>query len=327
MNPPNDNRVSEAPPASPERTEEAAFARTLELATRLVREQALRVEHFEAASIERETAEALLATLRTSLALCHRYRSATDDDERIRVKPRLAGCDAHLAPPAGNTGCSDQTVREDERKRIAQELHDDFGQRLSALEFSAKRVERLAGREQANHPLGAAIRDLQSQIECALTSVKRMTRQLQPLALETLGFPAAIECLATEFANRSNVQLACRVRDVGFEVSEPAATALFRIAQEALTNIARHASARTVTIDFYRDRDVCVLRIADDGVGKTSNADATRPRSLGLSGMAERAARFRGTLSIRSAEGAGFTIVVRLPVSAIAPNPQRSPLA
>lgn len=231
------------------------------------------------------------------------------------------------APPASNTGYNDQTAREDERKRIAQELHDDFGQQLSALEFSAKRIERLAGTGQANPPLGAAIRDLQAQIECALASVKRMTRQLQPLALETLGFPAAIEWLATEFANRSNVQLACRFRAVGFELSEPAATAIFRIAQEALTNVARHASARTVTIDFYRDRDVCVLRIADDGVGKTSNANATPPRSLGLSGMAERAAQFRGTLSIRSAEGAGLTIVVRLPISAIVPNPQRSPPA
>jgi signal transduction histidine kinase len=321
VNPLHDKRPRLAPPPSPERTGEPAFARTLELASRLVREQERRVTHFKAATVERGTAEALLATLRASLALCQRYRGAIDDSERIQLPPLPSEHDAQAAPPASPTNGGDQTVREEERKRIAQELHDDLGQQLSALEFSAKRVERLAGVARRNHPLGTAIRDLQAQIDCALTSVKRMTQQLRPLALETLGFPAAIEWLAAEFGNRSNVQLACRFRAVGFDVSEPAATAIFRIVQEALTNVARHACARSVTIDFYRDRGACVLRIADDGVGKKSNGDARSPQSLGLSGMAERAAQFRGTLSIHTSEGAGFAIVVRLPLSAIASNP------
>ncbi|MGN6649130.1 sensor histidine kinase [Trinickia sp.] len=246
------------------------------------------------------------------------------DENRVHDAPSTSPGRAEAPTLARMLELANQTAREEERKRIAQELHDDLGQQLSALEFSAKRIERLAGIEQRSHPLGTAIRDLQLQIECALTSVKRMTQQLRPLALETLGFPAAIEWLAAEFANRSNVRVACRFRAVGFDVSEPAATAIFRIAQEALTNVARHASANTVTIDFYRDCDVCVLRIADDGVGKPSHADGLPrcPRqSLGLSGMAERAAQFQGTLSIHSAEGAGFTIVVRLPLSAIAPIP------
>ena len=317
MNPADDNCARETPPAPPGGGNTLVPGRTVELAARLVREQEQRVARFEAASAERQAAEALLATLRTSLTLSERYRVATDGVRthlrRLRMEDRT-----HSALPATETAHQAQSAREEERKRIAQELHDDLGQQLSALEFSAKRVERLAGAAQLTHPLGTAIRDLQSQIESALTSVKRMTRQLQPLALETLGFPAAVEWLAAEFANRSNVQLACRFRVIGFDVSEAAATAIFRIVQEALTNVARHASAHSVTIDFYRDRDACVLRIADDGVGKPSNADEHRPRSLGLSGMAERAARFQGRLSIHSAEGAGFTIIVRLPVSAIA---------
>ena len=129
----------------------------------------------------------------------------------------------------------ERTVREQERKRIAQELHDDIGQQLSALELTARRVERLAAAPlKGPDPLGAAIRDLQGQIESALVSVKRMTRQLQPLALETLGFPAAIESMAAEFANRSDVRLACRFRVEGLDVSEGAAVAIYRIVQEAL---------------------------------------------------------------------------------------------
>ncbi len=320
MNSPDDKRLGGIPPASRARTEGAAFGRTLELAARLVREQECRVEHFAAESVERQTAEALLATLSMSLALCQRYRTATGHDNPLHASPCPGKRDRYLPSTAGTTNGGDQTAREEERKRIAQELHDDLGQQLSALEFSAKRIERLAGTGEGSHPLRMAIRDLQSQLESAQTSIVRMTRQLRPLALETLGFPAAIEWLAAEFANRANVQLACRFRAVGFDVSEAAATALFRIAQEALTNVARHASARSVTIDFYRDRDVCVLRIADDGAGKTSNADSRASHSLGLSGMAERAAEFGGTLSIHSAEGAGFAIVVRLPSSAIASN-------
>lgn len=209
-------------------------------------------------------------------------------------------------------------AREEERKRIAQELHDDIGQQLSALELTARRVERLAAAPvQGCDPLGEAIRDLQGQIESALVSVKRMTRQLQPLMLETLGFPAAIEALAAEFAHRTGIRLACRFRVEGFRVSEGAATAIFRIVQEALTNVTRHASAHAVTIDFFRDGEVCTLRIADDGVGKALTAGDEPRRSFGLSGMADRAAQFKGTLSIRSAAGTGFTIVVRLPLAAI----------
>lgn len=317
MKPPDDNRSREIPPAPPRRENKLALGRTVELATRLVLEQEQRVARFEAESAERQAAEALLATLRTSLTLSERYRIAIGG-VRTHLGRLPTEDHARSALPAADTASQAQSAREQERKRIAQELHDDLGQQLSALEFSAKRVERLAGAGHRSHPLGTAIRDLQSQIESALTSVKRMTRQLRPLALETLGFPAAVEWLAAEFANRSNMQLACRFRVVGFDVSEPAATAIFRIVQEALTNVARHASAHSVTIDFYRDRDVCVLRIADDGVGKTLNTDEHPPRSLGLSGMAERAVQFQGTLSIHSAEDAGFTIIVRLPVSAIA---------
>ncbi|WP_206957026.1 sensor histidine kinase [Trinickia acidisoli] len=239
------------------------------------------------------------------------------DDKRIRDIP--SGRPARDEPHSIKDAIKRATclVREEERKRIAQELHDDLGQQLSALELTAQRVERLAGVSEDSHPLSTAIRDLQGQIDSALVSVKRMTHQLRPLALETLGFPAAVEWLAAEFANRSNVRLACRFRVDGFEVSEPAATAIFRIVQEALANVARHASARTVTIDFYRSGDVCVLRIVDDGVGATLNL-ARRPQSLGLSGMADRAAQFHGTLSIRSAAGAGFAISARLPLAAIA---------
>ncbi|PMS17222.1 histidine kinase [Trinickia dabaoshanensis] len=310
MNAFHDKRLSSPPAHSPLLPVEPAIDRAIGVAARLVEEQAQRVERFAPGSAERQAADDLLAALRTSLTLCDRFRFATQA-EPVRVR---RGSDDHAAPAAALAA---QAVREHERKRIAQELHDDLGQQLNTLELTARRVERLAGAGQHRRPLGTAIRDLHGQIEMAVNSVQRMTRQLRPLALETLGFPAAIEWLAAEFANRANVRLACRFRADDITVSEAAATALFRIVQEALTNVARHARARTVTIDFYRDGDACTLRIVDDGVGKAPAGDSRRPASLGLSGMAERAAQFGGTLSVRSDEGAGFTIVVRLPVEAI----------
>lgn len=295
---------------------EPAIVHAIALAARLVDEQEQRVQQFVPGSGERRAAEGLLEALRTSLTLCRRYERAAG------CEPLLARNDANAetepaAPFATETAPHLQTVREQERRRIAQELHDDLGQQLNALGLTAQRVERLAGTRQRRHPLGTAIRELQGQIDSALTSVQRMTKQLRPLALETLGFPAAIEWLAAEFAHRSDVRLACRFRVDDIDVSEHAANAIFRIVQEALTNIARHARARTVTIDFYRDGERCTLRIADDGVGRNVDAAARQPPSLGLSGMAERAAQLQGMLSIRSDEGAGFIVIVRLPVAAI----------
>ncbi|MGG1947859.1 sensor histidine kinase [Trinickia sp. NRRL B-1857] len=260
---------------------------------------------------ERQASEDLLGALRTSLALGYRFQCATSH------RPLFVRREVSTDTPSVEAARQMQTVREQERRRIAQDLHDDLGQQLNALALAAQRVERLSGPQPYRHPLGTAIHELQGQIESAVTSVQRMTRQLRPLALETLGFPAAIEWLAAEFANRSNVRLACRFRVDDIAVSEHAATAIFRIVQEALTNVARHARARTVTIDFYRDGELCTLRIADDGVGRKLDDAKRQAPSLGLSGMAERAAQFQGTLSVRSNEGAGFTVVVRLPAAAI----------
>lgn len=290
-----------------------AIDRAIDVATRLVREQEARVTHFRPGGAERAAAEGLLAALRTSLTLGQRCRVAANAGNCAGSRDPRSVVEARRAEEA-------HAVREDERKRIAQELHDDLGQHLSALELTAHRVERLAdaGETGAGRPLGVAIRDLQAQIESSLACVKRLTRQLRPLALETLGFPAAVEWLTAEFANRSGVSVACRLRLDALEIGEPAATVIFRIVQEALTNVARHASAKTVTIDFFRDGERCVLRIADDGIGAASSArQLVHSTGMGLSGIADRVAQLRGTLSIHSALGSGFSIVARLPIDTL----------
>lgn len=298
--------------SSPADTEPHPIRRAIELATRLVREQEARVEQFEADAAGEAQARVLLDALRASLELSYRYqfvrggqRVGSHDELNHDHATALTATPEPRIDPA-------QGVREEERKRIAQELHDDLGQQLNALALMAHRLQRLAGAGEHRRPLGAAIGELQTQIQCSLASVKRLTQQLRPLPLEALGFPAALEQLAAEFANHANVRLACRFRVEGLAVSERAATALFRIVQEALTNVARHACANAVTIDLYQDGDACVLRIADDGVGACSST-TRQHRSMGLSGMAERVARLEGTLAIHTAEGAGFTIVARLP--------------
>lgn len=307
--------------SQPARTDAHAIDRAIDLASRLVREQEQRVTRFAASSAERQAAETLLDTLRASLALGYRCRFLSG---RIQAAGGVASTQAamHAPPQAGapaDRADDARAAREAERKRIAQELHDELGQQLNALGLSVQRVDRLTGADNRSHPLAVAIQDLQAQVECSLASVKRLTQQLRPSALDKLGFPAAVEWMAAEFANRANIRLACRLRANDLDVSEAAAAALFRIVQEALTNVARHARARSVTIDLFRDGDACVLRIADDGAGTTFGYPHSK-QSMGLSGMADRVAQFQGTLSIRSTEGAGFTIVARLPVAAIAPH-------
>ncbi|MFM0489022.1 PAS domain-containing sensor histidine kinase [Paraburkholderia graminis] len=208
-----------------------------------------------------------------------------------------------------------QAAREDEQRRIARELHDDLGQQLTALKMGVAALEQqiMPGAVQT---VPGATNALQRQIDNMLASLRRIAANLRPPMLDDLGLGAALEWLADDFAQRFHVKVTLRLAVDDSAVTPFASATIYRIVQESLTNVARHAQASEVTIDMSNDVHGWSLNIEDNGRG-TLVEDASARGSLGLLGMRERVRQLRGTLTIDSAPGTGFRIAARIPLSAI----------
>ncbi|WP_321889987.1 PAS domain-containing sensor histidine kinase [Paraburkholderia bannensis] len=206
-----------------------------------------------------------------------------------------------------------QHARENEQKRLARELHDDLGQRLVALKMALARhqTELLETSTEAHSAHLPSLGEISAQIDELTVSVRRIAADLRPLLLDDFGLEAALESMAHDFEHRHGVTVQCDLDPHMPQLDEPASTALFRVAQEALTNIARHASAHTVTLGLTGHSAIIRLKIRDDGTGFDTR-EAARPDAFGLTGMRERMLQLGGTLSIESAPGAGTAIVAEL---------------
>jgi PAS domain S-box-containing protein len=209
-----------------------------------------------------------------------------------------------------------QRTREDEQKRIARELHDDLGQQLTALKMGIAALEtRLAAGNNGALAL-AATAELQKQIDATMASLRGIAANLRPPMLDDLGLVPAIEWLANDFTQRYNVKTTVDVKVDDETFTEFASTAIFRIVQEALTNVAKHAHASKVLIVISANADLCTVRIEDNGCGAALDVER-KPRSFGLLGMRERARQLGGFVVIDSVPGEGFRIAVHIPRSAI----------
>jgi len=206
-------------------------------------------------------------------------------------------------------------VQESERLALARELHDELGQRCSAILIETACLRRCAADDRAAL-LGAAARaDMAAQSLYQL--VGGMLRRLRPANLDALGLVAALQELCESWEERSGVACVFHREDLGAALPEHINIAVYRVAQEALTNVTRHAHANQVRLVLARDtagQQLC-LTIADDGRGMDL-AQATR--GLGLLGASERAAALGGELHIESAPGAGMRLVLRIPLPAAA---------
>ncbi|MBV8899856.1 MAG: PAS domain S-box protein [Verrucomicrobia bacterium] len=213
-----------------------------------------------------------------------------------------------------------QQAREDEALRIARELHDQLGRCLTTLKLDVGSIERglragLADESGRAGLLEAAQRMGQALDETVQT-VRRISAELRPGVLDDLGLSAAIEWQAKEFQKRSGVACVARLPEEDPPLSREQATALFRIFQESLTNVARHAQASTVWVHLAEEAGGRVtLEIEDDGVG-LSPATLAERRTLGLLGMRERAAAFGGEVEVTGSPGRGVAVLVRMPVGA-----------
>jgi two-component system sensor histidine kinase UhpB len=202
-------------------------------------------------------------------------------------------------------------VEEAERRRIARELHDRVGQSLSALNINLDLVLRDPGLEPAAKK---RLEDSLNLVERTLESIENVMAELRPPLLDEYGLAAALGWHAEEFSRRTGIRVS--VEDAAPEAAKAlrveAALALYRIAQEALNNVLKHACAASVRIEIGQEENQMTLAVRDDGQG----FDATRPRGgrLGMTTMRERAEAAGGDLQIESAEGRGTCVRIRVPL-------------
>lgn len=210
-----------------------------------------------------------------------------------------------------------ESVREAERTRIAREVHDQLGQALTGLRMDLAWLEkRLPGDLAA--PAGK-IRSMLRLVDDTMQSVRRIAAELRPLVLDDADLPGAIRWEARRFKARSGVRCRLELPAEQFVMDPDRATAVFRIFQEAMTNVARHARATRVDIRLQLDAGRLLLSVADNGVG-ISPAALHDPKALGLLGMRERALLLGGKVEIGGSEGGGtsvsLSVPLRLPVGA-----------
>ena len=208
-----------------------------------------------------------------------------------------------------------QDIREDERTRIAREIHDSLGQALTALKLQLSAAEEAACRDASG--LAARLHETTRMVDDLVKSVRRIATDLRPPILDQLGLPAALEWLAQDFSRRTSIQCEATIGATNDAINGELGTALFRIVQEALTNVLRHAGATRVDIALGMKSGCVTLEINDDGTGITE-AGTVGPGSLGILGMRERAAALGGVLEVVPRQEGGTRVAAWFPPSASA---------
>lgn len=209
-------------------------------------------------------------------------------------------------------------TQEEERSRVARELHDGISQILVgvryAMELARKRISASDPRAEETVERGM------SHLNGAIQEVRRISRDLRPGVLDDLGLGPAVKSLADEFSHRTGITAEFNTVVFRNRLDEEARIALYRVAQEALTNIERHANATRTTIDLFGHRNGATLRISDNGLGLETNSKSGKgtekspPTGLGLRNMQERMEQLNGTLIVTS-NGKGTTIEAQVPLS------------
>jgi signal transduction histidine kinase len=240
----------------------------------------------------------IASALQHSLAAAHARREArTAAAALLESERKLHELTQHL-----------ERVKEEERRAIAQEIHDDIGGALTALKFEVARLIRDLGAGPAHVERMAAIQQL---LESAVVATHRIQHALRPAVLDA-GLVAALEWLTRGFGERTGLPIDFRSNRDEFDIAPDRAAALYRVAQEALTNVRKHAGARVVHVQLFALEDEVTLEIADDGVGFESDSLAVTP-GFGVRGLLERARGLDGWAEISSAPGRGTTVMFSIP--------------
>ncbi len=240
-------------------------------------------------------------------AILYARERKRDEDRLARSHEDMRRLTAHL-----------QSIREEERTRIAREIHDQLGQSLTALKMDQARLTGMVGRMPDNDQKPLVLGKLEGMSELigdTIQTVRHISSELRPGALDDLGLVAAVEGELREFEKRTGVRCRIDTAPESFTVGEPAATELFRVFQELLTNIARHSGAQHVSVRLELRDEVFLLEVVDDGRG-IEQSQIEDPHSLGLMGMRERVGLAGGTIVFKGIHGEGTTVSIAMPVNA-----------
>jgi PAS domain S-box-containing protein len=205
-----------------------------------------------------------------------------------------------------------QNVREEERTHVAREIHDELGQACTAIKMDLALIARKATKKQAR--LRAKVDSATQLVNGLITSLRRIASELRPRTLDDLGLNAALEWQAQDFEARTRIPCSLALPEEPIVLDSERSTAIFRIFQESLTNVARHANATQVNANMEKEGNELVLQIRDNGKGFDLEV-ARLGKSLGLVGMQERALLLDGELKIEAVPGSGTTLTLRIPLA------------
>jgi signal transduction histidine kinase len=235
-----------------------------------------------------------------------------DITRRQETEEALSRSEAQLRALAARL----QRAREEEAIRIARELHDQLGRCLTTIKMDITLIEQTVSAQLTTQ----SIRSIQEKIPLMLEAidetvqiVRKISTELRPGILDDLGLAAAIEWQAKDFQKRSGVLCILDITEEDLDAGREQATAVFRIFQEIVTNIARHSKAERAWIHLHAQEGMVVLEVEDNGVGISPEA-LSQCGGLGLLGMRERAAMFGGEVEIGAIPGKGTTVIVRMPI-------------
>jgi signal transduction histidine kinase len=225
--------------------------------------------------------------------------------ERTLTEQRLRASEENLRALAAHL----QSVREEERIHIAREIHDELGQALTGLKFDINALAKSCS--QGGEEVPERTVALGKAIDRIINSVRRISSGLRPEVLDEIGLGAAIEWQAREFSRRTGIRCLVEIDAGWIDPDKERSTALFRILQELLTNVARHANATRVSV-HASDGEVLRLKVEDNGRG-IEPRKFENPRSLGFMGLRERTLALGGTIEVQGEPGKGTTVAVAIP--------------
>jgi signal transduction histidine kinase len=240
-----------------------------------------------------------VASIAIQNALAYQQRLATVDELRESSKQLQ------------QLAVSLETAREEERLQISRELHDELGQALTAVKFDLAWLSDQL--EQKDETLAQKVKDIVSQMNTLIKTVRRIATELRPGMLDDLGLAASIEWQARDFEKRSGVRCELSLPRDELHLTQDQSLAIFRIFQEALTNISRYAGAKMVKVSVEKTGDLLTLEINDDGRG-IKEIEISSSHSLGLIGMRERAKYLGGTFEVKGIPDQGTSLKITLPI-------------
>ena len=232
--------------------------------------------------------------------------------ERELTEQRLRSSEENLRALAAHL----QSVREEERIHIAREIHDELGQALTGLKFDIKSLAKTCSEEPGS--FADRSQALSLSIDRIINSVRRIASGLRPEVLDEIGLAAAVEWQAREFSRRTGIRCVVDINPGFTDPDKERSTALFRMFQELLTNVARHAHATKVAVALS-DAGPLTLKVEDNGRG-IQDQELESPKSLGFLGLRERALAFGGSIDVKGQEGKGTCVSVSIPHSAQQPT-------